>query len=160
MNITPVLRQTIAGVIFMIRKAEYLCVFLAGGVIYGLLEMMWRGFTHWSMTVAGGICVLAIHLLNHRMRHRSMILRCTLGCAVITVVELAAGVIVNLLLGLNVWDYSGMYGNFLGQICPAFSFLWFLISFPACGFSNAARCFFERVEFTESRAEKERKAEA
>ena len=144
----------------MIRKAEYLCVFLAGGVIYGLLEMMWRGFTHWSMTVAGGICVLAIHLLNHRMRHRSMILRCTLGCAVITAVELAAGVIVNLLLGLNVWDYSGMYGNFLGQICPAFSFLWFLISFPACGFSNAARCFFERVEFTESRAEKERKAEA
>ena len=138
----------------MIRKAEYLCVFLAGGVIYGLLEMMWRGFTHWSMTVAGGICVLAIHLLNHRMRHRSMILRCTLGCAVIT------GVIVNLLLGLNVWDYSGMYGNFLGQICPAFSFLWFLISFPACGFSNAARCFFERVEFTESRAENERKAEA
>ena len=141
----------------MIRKAEYLCVFLAGGVIYGLLEMMWRGFTHWSMTAAGGICVLIIHMLNHRLRHRSTVLRCALGCAVITAVELAAGVIVNLLLGLNVWDYSGMYGNFLGQICPAFSFLWFLISFPACIFSNAARHFFDRLAELENN---EKKAEA
>jgi len=135
----------------MIRKAEYACIFLAGGVIYGLLEMMWRGYTHWSMTVAGGVCVLSIHLLNHRMRERSMAFRCALGCAVITGVEFAAGVIVNLLLGWNVWDYSGMYGNVLGQVCPAFSCLWFLISFPACGFSNLARLFFDRIEENENR---------
>lgn len=144
----------------MIRKAEYLCVFLAGGVIYGLLEMLWRGFTHWSMTLAGGICVLAIHLLNHRLRHRSTAFRCVLGCAVITAVELTAGVVVNLLLGLNVWDYSGMYGNFLGQICPAFSFLWFLISFPACGFSCLARNFFDRIELFERRDEPEKRTAA
>lgn len=144
----------------MIRKAEYVCIFLAGGVIYGLLEMMWRGFTHWSMTIAGGICVLAIHLLNHRLRHRSMAFRCALGCAVITVVELAVGVIVNLMLELNVWDYSGMYGNFLGQICPAFSFLWFLISFPACGFSSLVRRFFDRIEVFELNEENEKRARA
>lgn len=153
MNITPVLRQTITGVIFMIRKAEYICMFLAGGVIYGLIEMMWRGFTHWSMTLAGGICVLAIHLLNHRLRDRSMAFRCALGCAVITGVEFAVGVIVNLLLGWNVWDYSGMYGNVLGQVCPAFSCMWFLISWPACGFSSLARLFFERIDENEKRAQ-------
>ena len=134
----------------MIRKAEYVCVFLAGGVIYGLLEVMWRGFTHWSMTLAGGICVLLIHLLNHRLYHRNMALRCFLGCAVITGVELVVGVIVNRMLGLNVWDYSGMYGNFLGQICPAFSCMWFLISFPACGFSSLVRRFFDRIEENET----------
>lgn len=149
MNITPVFGQKIQGVIFMIRKAEYICVFLAGGAIYGLLELMWRGYTHWSMTVAGGICVLSIHLLNIRLRERSMAFRCAVGCAVITGVELLFGVIFNILLGWNVWDYSGMYGNVLGQICPAFSCLWFLISFPACGFSSLARLFFETVETNE-----------
>ena len=134
----------------MIRKAEYVCVFLAGGVIYSLLELLWRGFTHWSMTVAGGVCVLLIHLFNHRLRKRSMALRCGVGCAVITAVEFSAGVIVNLLLGWNVWDYSAMYGNLFGQICPAFSCLWFLISFPACGFSSMVRRFFNAVEANET----------
>ena len=114
---------------------------------------MWRGFTHWSMTAAGGLCVLLIHLLNQRMRRRSMAFRCAVGCAVITGVEFAVGVIVNLLLGLNVWDYSGMYGNVLGQICPAFSCMWFLISFPACGFSSLARRFFDRIEENEKKVQ-------
>lgn len=135
----------------MIRKVEYTCVFLAGGVIYNLIEMLWRGFTHWSMTIAGGLCVLIIHLLNQRMRERSMGFRCVLGCAVITGVEFAVGVVVNLMLGLNVWDYSGMYGNVLGQICPAFSCMWFLLSCPVCGFSNLTRQFFDRIEAHENR---------
>lgn len=130
----------------MVRKAEYICVFLSGGVIYGLLELMWRGYTHWSMTVAGGICVLVIHLLNQKLGGRSMAFRCAVGCAVITGVEFVFGVVVNIILGWNVWDYSGMYGNILGQICPAFSCLWFLISFPACAFSSLARLFFDGIE--------------
>lgn len=144
----------------MIRKAEYLCVFLAGGVIYSLLEMMWRGFTHWSMTAAGGVCVLTIHLLNQRLRHRSMAFRCALGCAVITAVELLVGLVVNRMFGLDVWDYSGMYGNFLGQICPAFSFLWFLISFPACVFSSLIRRLFDRVAYFEIHETNEKRASA
>ncbi len=130
----------------MIRKVEYTCVFLAGGVIYNLIELLWRGFTHWSMTVAGGLCVLLIHLLNQRMPGRSLAFRCVLGCAVITGVEFAAGVVVNLWLGLNVWDYSAMAGNVLGQICPAFSCMWFLLSFPVCGLSRLSRQFFDLVE--------------
>ncbi|MBE6711113.1 MAG: hypothetical protein J6C42_14200 [Clostridia bacterium] len=137
----------------MIRKAEYVCVFLAGGVIYSLIELLWRGFTHWSMTLAGGVCVLLIHCFNQRMRKRSMALRCGVGCAVITAVEFAAGVLVNLVLGWNVWDYSAMYGNVLGQICPAFSCMWFLISFPACGFSSLARWFFDGIETNENRVQ-------
>ncbi|MGN1346127.1 MAG: hypothetical protein ACI4V1_05030 [Eubacteriales bacterium] len=135
----------------MIRKTEYVCVFLAGGVIYNLLELMWRGFTHWSMTLAGGLCVLLIHLLNQRLHSRGLFLRCLLGCAVITGVEFTAGVVFNLMLGMNVWDYSGMYGNVLGQVCPAFSFMWFIMSYPACGFSNLARRFFDEIAENERR---------
>ncbi len=135
----------------MIQKVEYACVFLAGGVIYNLIELLWRGFTHWSMTVAGGLCVLILHLLNRRMAGRGLLFRCLIGCAVITGVEFSVGVIVNLWLGLDVWDYSSMYGNVLGQICPAFSCMWFLLSFPVCGFSRLARRFFDLVETGENR---------
>jgi hypothetical protein len=30
----------------------------------------------------------------------------------------------NLWLGLGVWDYSGMWGNVLGQVCPLYAVIW------------------------------------
>lgn len=135
--------QNIQGVISLIRKTEYICVFLTGGILYSMIEMLWRGYTHWSMTAAGGICLLLIHWLNMKLHSRDILLRCLWGCVMITAVEFTAGVIVNLWLGLDVWDYSGMAYNLLGQICPAFSLMWFLISFPACMVSDAARKFFD-----------------
>lgn len=146
MNNTPWMRQNIQGVISLIRKTEYVCVFLTGGIVYSMLEMLWRGYTHWSMTVAGGLCFLMIHLLNQRMHDRDILLRCLIGCLIITGVEFFAGVIVNLWLGLDVWNYSGMAYNLLGQICPAFSLMWFLISFPACALSGLFRRFFTALE--------------
>lgn len=136
----------------MIRKAEYLCVFLAGGVIYGCIEILWRGYTHWSMTLAGAVCLLSIHVINQHFKFRHLTVRCLAGCIVITTVEFIVGVVVNRVLGLNVWDYSAMPGNILGQICPIFSVLWFLISIPACALSNRARMFFEWLEKREQSA--------
>ena len=132
--------------IYLIRKAEYICIFLTGGILYSLIEMLWRGYTHWSMTIAGGAALLLIHIINLKLRDRDILLRCLWGCLLITGVEFAAGVIVNLWLGLDVWDYSGMAFNVLGQICPAFSILWFLLSFPACMVSDGARKFFDHLE--------------
>lgn len=144
------MRQNIQGVISLIRKTEYICVFLVGGILYSMIEVLWRGYTHWSMTIAGGLCLLLIHAVNLKLRDRDILLRCLWGCALITAVEFAAGVIVNLWLGLDVWDYSGMAYNVLGQICPAFSMLWFLISFPACMVSDGARKFFNLLEKREN----------
>ena len=47
----------------------------------------------------------------------------------ITVTELITGLILNVWLGLNVWNYSGLPFNFMGQICLQFSALWFVLSF-------------------------------
>ena len=53
-----------------------------------------------------------------------------IGSAVITGVELIVGCIVNLILKLEVWDYSNMPLNLLGQICPLYSLLWGFLTIP------------------------------
>lgn len=42
----------------------------------------------------------------------------------ITAAEFVAGLILNVWLGMGIWDYSGMPGNVLGQICPQFLLMW------------------------------------
>ncbi len=127
----------------MIKKAEYPLVFVLGGLIYNLLEIIWRGYTHWSMTVAGGLCCLCIHFINWKWQRVHIVYRCLIGSLIITAIEFVVGVIVNLVLDLSVWDYSNMPLNVLGQICPLFSALWFLLSFPVCYFSGVVRTFFD-----------------
>lgn len=120
----------------MIRKTGCLCIFLAGGAIYGLIEVLWRGYTHPSMVFAGGLCLLLIHIVNQKLHSKNILLKCLSGAVIITTVEFTVGVIVNLVLKLNVWDYSAMPGNVLGQICPLFSLMWFAITIPACALSD------------------------
>ena len=77
---------------------------------------------------------------------RPLLLRCLIGAAIITSIELVAGIIFNLWLGMNVWDYSEMSFNLLGQICPMFTAVWFLISIPAFYLSRTVRKFFDLIE--------------
>ena len=53
-----------------------------------------------------------------------------MGAAVITLVELFVGCIVNIWLGLKIWDYSDQKGNILGQICPLYTLFWCILSIP------------------------------
>ena len=46
----------------------------------------------------------------------------------ITAVEFVAGLIINVWLGMGVWDYSNMPGNIMGQICPQFLFMWIALA--------------------------------
>ena len=43
---------------------RYVFVFLLGAVIYNLVEVIFRGYTHWSMSVAGGSVLLIFYLLS------------------------------------------------------------------------------------------------
>ena len=47
----------------------------------------------------------------------------------ITAAEFATGLVVNLLLGWQVLDYSAEPANLLGQICLRYSFYWFCLCF-------------------------------
>ncbi len=114
-----------------IKYYELPSMFLTGGVVYMLLELMWRGYTHWSMGVCGGICFLGIYIFEILKKDSHILLKCLFGCIFITFNEFVTGCIVNLLLGWNVWDYSGIIFNLYGQICLLFSFFWFLLCIPA-----------------------------
>lgn len=56
----------------MVKKEEIVSVFSIGAVGYSLLEILWRGNTHWTMTLAGGICFVGIHLSNIHARTLSI----------------------------------------------------------------------------------------
>ena len=114
---------------------EYFTVFGFGAIIYSLVEVITRGYTHWTMTITGGVAFLLIYLINVNMKTSSLILRCLIGCLIITAIEFAVGMLVNRTLHMNVWDYSEQKLNLFGQICPLFSFLWFLICIPGTALS-------------------------
>ena len=118
----------------MSRWQRCLMKFLLGGVGYGLIELMWRGRTHVSMVLTGGACLVAICAVNEKMRGKNIFLRAAVCAAAITAAEFAVGMVVNRWLHLSVWDYGDMAGNVLGQICPLYSFLWFLLCVPICFF--------------------------
>ncbi len=107
-------------------------LFLAGGILYLLVELLWRGYSHWSMFFMGGLCFVLIGLINEIFPwDMALWLQGVIGAAVITAAELAVGSIVNLHLGWQVWDYSDMPLNLMGQICVPFSLLWILVSMVA-----------------------------
>lgn len=109
-------------------------IFLTGGTIYPTLEILCRGKTDISMAAAGGICLCLINrVCNHDMKFKPLPVKCFVGSGIITVVEFVIGMIVNVVLKLNVWDYSSMPLNVMGQICVPFSMLWCLLTIPAMG---------------------------
>ena len=114
-------------------------LFAIGGGGYVGLEMLWRGRSHVSMFAAGGMCFL----LLGAMRRISLPGRLILGPAAITAVELAAGLLVN--RDYTVWDYRAMPGNFLGQICPAYCFLWIPLSLAGSVLYTYAERFLDRT---------------
>ena len=127
----------------MIRKSETVCVYFIGSILYNLIELLWRGYTHWSMGMAGGVCLTLLHLVNQRKKRAAWPVRCLIGCGLITAVEFTAGLIVNRLCGLDVWDYSDRRFNLLGQICPLYSAFWLLLTIPAYALSDRVRRFFD-----------------
>ncbi len=104
--------------------------FSLGGWAYVGIELLWRRRTHWSMFLTGGLCFTLLYALA-TLTSLPMLVQCALGALIITAVEFIVGCVVNLGLGWNVWDYSHNRFNLMGQICPAFTVLWFTLSWPA-----------------------------
>ena len=107
-----------------------LLLFLTGGIGYYAMEVLYRGYSHPSMALCGGICLVGIYRINSIFSRSSLLLRALMSALFITLTELICGLIVNLRMGLRVWDYSRMPCNLAGQICLPFSLLWFALSLP------------------------------
>ena len=109
------------------KKCEKIAAFTTGFVGYPLLELLWRGRTHPSMALAGGLAGLLLYPICTKRGAR---LICLKTAAVITAIELIFGIVFNLILRKNVWDYSQKPFNLWGQICLPYSILWFLLGIP------------------------------
>lgn len=105
-------------------------MFFLGALGYGGIEILVRGYTHWTMLLAGGLCLLGLQALDGRLRTLPFLVRCAAGALFITGVELCFGLVCNRAMHWAVWDYSAYWGNLWGQICPLFTFFWFLLCIP------------------------------
>ncbi|NLD18633.1 MAG: hypothetical protein GX663_00065 [Clostridiales bacterium] len=104
-----------------------LVIFVTGATGYSLIEYFFRGYTHWSMALTGGACLLTFYYFVRGNRKRSPFVKALAGACIFTVFEFCVGLVVNLWYGWNVWDYSMQPGNILGQVCPVFSIAWFVV---------------------------------
>ncbi len=108
---------------------KFCTLFYAGGAAYLTLELLFRGRSHGSMFLAGGLCFVLIGHLGSVQPRLPLALRAVAGAGIVTMVELAAGMLVN--RSYQVWDYREIPGNFMGQICPRFTLLWVPVSLAA-----------------------------
>lgn len=104
-------------------------LFYLGGCAYMGLELLWRGRSHGSMFLAGGLCFLLIGHMEQVEPRLPLPLRALAGALIITMVELGVGLAAN--RSYAVWDYRDQWGNLWGQICPQFTALWVPVALMA-----------------------------
>ena len=113
----------------MKRGHMALILSLMGGDLYCMVELIWRGHTHWSMFLPAAMLSLPLDLANEHMAwERPLWLQALIGGSVITLAELGAGLILNVWLKLDIWDYSRLPGNLWGQVCLKYALLWVVLA--------------------------------
>ena len=118
-----------------------------GGLLYIIIELIWRDYSHWTMFVLGGICFVLLGRINEVIPWNIPLWQQALiGTAIITGLEFITGCIVNLWLGWNVWDYSNVRFNLLGQICLPYAILWFPLSAAGIILDDWLRYFLFKEE--------------
>lgn len=114
----------------MRRLVKPSVLFVIGGLLYILIELLWRGRTHWTMFIVGGICFVLVGLVNEIFTWDMPLIRQqAISTVMIAIVELLAGLIVN--CNYTIWDYRNMPLNVMGQVCLPYTILWFFLSCPA-----------------------------
>ncbi len=111
---------------------KYAVLLIYGGVIYYFIELIYRGYSHYAMILVGGLCFICIGLLNELYTYKiPLIKQMFISSLIVTVIELIAGVVLNMWLKLDIWDYSTLRFNILGQISLQTSVVWFFLALPA-----------------------------
>ncbi len=100
---------------------------MTGAVGYSIIEYLFRGYTHWSMVLTGGACLLAFYFYTEEFKETPTLAKAAVGALIFTVFEFAVGLVVNVWFQWDVWSYSRQIGNVLGQICPKYTLAWFII---------------------------------
>ena len=110
---------------FFKQLLEYGVLWILGGALYFAIELLFRGYSHWTMFALGGVC-MAFFAFQGKAMHWCepmwiQIIRCTIF---VTACEFITGLIVNKWFHLGVWDYSNQPFHLFGQICLPFAILF------------------------------------
>ena len=122
-------------------KKEFI-LFIIGGIVYYIIEVLYRGYSHWTMAIVGGLAFIFIGVLNEFYTFEMyMETQAIISSIFITIIEFIAGYIINIKLGWNVWDYSNLPFNIMGQVCLLFTFFWILLSIVGIYLDDIIRYF-------------------
>lgn len=127
----------------MKQNFEYPLAFLFGATLYAILEIMFRGFTHWTMFFAGGICYISLYHFFTFNNNLPLWKNCLAGALIITGIEFVFGFVFNIMLGWRVWDYSRYPLDILGQICLPYTLLWLILSAPIVWIAKRMRSYYK-----------------
>lgn len=105
--------------------SKYFILFTVGAFAYVGIELIFRGHSHWTMGILGGISFISIGLINEILTWETPLwIQCAIGGLLITFYEFITGLTLNVCLHMGIWDYSHMPFNVLGQICLPFTIAW------------------------------------
>lgn len=115
------------------KQSENIVLFTVGFCLYITMEVLFRGYSFPLMGVCAGLVVILLDKINDYISWDiDILIQCTLGMLMVTIMELIIGTIfldTNLLPVM--WDYSNLLLNFRGIICIPFMALWMVLSFVA-----------------------------
>lgn len=126
---------------------KYLFLLLLGGNLYYYIEVLYRGYSHWSMFILGAICFLFCSVQNQCKAWEAPLWKQIFRCVIFVLVgEFITGCMVNLWQGWQVWDYSQVPLNLMGQICLPYAFLFSGVCLAAIVLDDYIRyfCFGEK----------------
>ena len=117
-------------------------LFISVGFTYYMLECFFRGYSHWSMFLLAGLLSFVIDGVNNILSFEcDYLIQVLIVTTLCTIAEGCCGLIVNVWLQLNVWNYSKLWGTFFfGQCNTFFVIVWLvliaLIGIPLCDAYN------------------------
>ena len=125
-------------------------LFLSCGFIYCMIEILFRDWSHWSMFVLTGFLgVFCVDSINNTLSFDcDYIVQILISTILCTIGEGISGIILNVWLQLNVWDYSKMtFGTFFfGQCNVLFCFAWMLIISIIIFYCDAYNYYILKIE--------------
>ena len=126
---------------------KYFILFLIGGFLYYTIEILWRGHSHWTMFILGGICFIFAGIQNEYTSWEEPFWKQVIKVdGFVLIAEFITGCILNLWLGLNIWDYSNLKFNILGQSSLLFAVLFLPLCLIAIILDDYIRYWFFKEE--------------
>lgn len=117
---------------------RYSLLFLTGYCVYLAMEVTFRGYSFRLMGVTGGFALIIIgFLIRHGMWKLQLPVQMLAGAAVITGLELLAGLFSLNVIGIRMWDYENEWMSMCADlICPRYCVYWYFLSGVAVVFTG------------------------